>query len=251
MSNSHDTTVSSGSGVTSMGSPGTQGTANNQASDLKRSTAEQGKNVAHTAKDEASSVLGEAKGQAKDLYAQTQREVKDQAATQQQRIAAGLRSASDELDSMAANSSTSGLATDLVRQVSDRLSSASHWLDDRDPGSVLEEVKRFARRKPGTFIFAAVVVGVAAGRLTRALASNAKEDHERNTATTVPSRTTGDAWTPPATVGATAPATGVAAPAAGAAAPAAGVDAPIYAQSSSEWADATGTEDGDVRRDTV
>lgn len=226
-----------------MGSPGTRDTADNQESDLKHSTAEQGKNVADTAKHEASSVLGEAKGQAKDLYAQTQREVKDQAATQQQRIAAGLRSVSDELDSMAANSSTSGLATDLVRQVSDRLSSASHWLGDRDPGSVLDEVKRFARRKPGTFIFAAVVVGVAAGRLTRALASNSK-DHERDTATTVPSRTAGDAWSPPATVGATAPATG-------ATAPAHGVDTPIYAQSSSEWADATGTEDGDVRRDTV
>ena len=61
----------------------------------------------------------EAKYQAKDLYAQTQRELKDQAQTQQQRVAAGLRSVSDELDSLAANAQNPGLAVDLAVQVSD------------------------------------------------------------------------------------------------------------------------------------
>lgn len=218
-----------------MDSPGTLETAKNEASDMKHTAAEQGKNVVDTAKHEASAVLGEAKWQAKDLYGQTRRELNDQATTQQQRIALGLRSFSDELGSMAATSSNPGLATDVVRQVSGRLSAASAWLGDRDPGSVLQEVKRFARRKPGTFILAAVVVGVAAGRLTRALASNASDDKAAQERASI--RTQGDAWTPPTTVG-----TG---------AVSAARETPIYAQSSAEWADATGTEDGDVRRDTI
>ena len=75
--------------------------------------------VADTAKGEAKAVAQEVKYQAKDLYAQTQRELKDQAQVQQQRAAAGLRSVSDELDSMTANAQNPGLAVDLLHQVSD------------------------------------------------------------------------------------------------------------------------------------
>lgn len=218
-----------------MDSPDTLDTAKQEASNLTDATTEQAKNVAGTAKDEASSVLGEAKWQAKDLYAQTQRELKDQAQTQQQRIALGLLSVSSELAAMASNSPSSGLATDVVRQVSSRLSSASTWLDARDPGAVLLEVKRIARRKPGTFILAAVVVGVVAGRLTRALTSNASD--ERSAAETSDSgRNAPDSW---------APATAVASPTDGGEA-----DTPIFAQSSSDWADSKGTEDGNVRSDS-
>ncbi|MCB8044198.1 hypothetical protein JM654_07945 [Microbacterium oxydans] len=121
---------------------------------------------------------GEAKTQAKELYAQTQRELSEQANTQQQRLAGGLRSVSDELGSMATNSEGSGVASDLVQQVSGRLSAAATWLGDRDPGSVLTEVKRYARRKPGTFILAAAIGGIVVGRLTRALAANASDDKD-------------------------------------------------------------------------
>jgi hypothetical protein len=175
MSNSYDTTVSGGAGVTSMDSPSTTDTAKQEAAELKNTTTDQAKNVLGTAKDEASSVIGEAKWQARDLYAQTQRELKDQANTQQQRLAGGMRSVSDDLNSLASGQPTSGMAADLVRQVSSRLSTASTWIGDRDPGTLLQEVKRYARRKPGTFILLAAAAGVVAGRLTRALASNASD----------------------------------------------------------------------------
>ncbi len=57
------------------------------------------------------------------------------------------------------------------------MSGASDWLAQRDPGSLLHEVKSFARRKPGVFIAGALVAGVVAGRLTRALTENAKDEH--------------------------------------------------------------------------
>jgi len=149
-----------------------------EATDLKDTAATQAKDVLGTTKDEAATVVGEAKTQAKDLYAQTQRELSEQANTQQQRLAGGLRSVSDELGSMATNSEGSGVASDLVQQVSGRLSAAATWLGDRDPGSVLTEVKRYARRKPGTFILAAAIGGIVVGRLTRALAANASDDKD-------------------------------------------------------------------------
>ena len=40
---------------------------------------------------------------------------------------------------------------------------------DRDPGALLDEVRSFARRKPGTYLAIALGAGVLAGRLTRGL----------------------------------------------------------------------------------
>lgn len=237
MSNSYDTTVPGGMQAGTVDSPGTLETAAHEASSLKQTTAEQAKGVLDTAKGEASSVLSEAKHQAKDLYAQTQRELKDQANTQQQRIAGGLRSVSDELDSMAANAQTDGLAGDLVRQVSSRLATASTWLGDRDPGALLQEVKSYARRKPGTFILGAAVAGVLVGRLTRALTANASEAASSDAASAPAPAARLDAGPPPSSVPAVSPAgSGIG-------------ETPIYAQS----ADAVGgtySEDEHVRRDS-
>lgn len=178
MSDNYETASPSGSGVNAPGSSGKVDAVKQEATDLKDTAATQAKDVLGTAKDEAATVVGEAKTQAKDLYAQTQRELSEQANTQQQRLAGGLRSVSDELGSMATNSEGSGVASDLVQQVSGRLSAAATWLGDRDPGSVLREVKRYARRKPGTFILAAAIGGIVVGRLTRALAANASDDKD-------------------------------------------------------------------------
>jgi len=127
--------------------------------------------VAEVAKDEAATVAHEAQLQAKQLYHQTQSELREQAAVQQQRVADGLRSIGDELQQMARSSEQQGVASDLVGQAASRTQSVARWLDERDPGSLLQEVKSYARRNPGTFIAAAALTGVLAGRLTRALAS--------------------------------------------------------------------------------
>lgn len=248
MSDSYGTTSPSGSGSHPQDASGKVDAAKQQAADLKDTAAAQAKDVVGTAKDEAATVVGEAKTQAKDLYAQTQRELKEQAHTQQQRIAVGLGAIGDELGSMAANSDGGGVASDLVQQVSSRLTSAGTWLSDRDPSSVLDEVKRFARRRPGTFILGAVVAGVVVGRLTRALAANAAEDKKAEAsrpalpAAPAPAVVVPDPWTatPVGTVQGEGPgATHNSAPD--------GLEgAPLYAQTASGRSEIL-TEDGDDR----
>lgn len=147
-------------------------TVKDEASAVTGTATDAAKDVAHTAKDEAASVAGEAKSQLKDLYAQSRTEFSDQAAQQQERVASGLKAAGEELGSMARNAEGGGIATDLVQQVSDRLTGAAAWLGDRDPAALLDEVKRFARRRPLVFIAGAAVVGIVAGRLVRAMASH-------------------------------------------------------------------------------
>lgn len=223
------------SGVATGGTSTSLDSAKHEAADLKDTAVEQTKNVAGAVKDEASAVLGEAKFQAKDLFTQTQHELKDQANTQQQRIAAGLRSVSSELGSMSANSSNPGVASDLVRQLSGRLSGVAAWLGERDSGAVVTEVKRYARRKPGTFIIGAAILGVAVGRLTRALAANASDaSSDARAIEADPSAAARGSYAPPVR-----PAVPI-------------VDAPLYAQSTAAHGDAVLSEgDRDVRSDTV
>lgn len=157
-------------------SPSTKDVAKEQISNVGDTVSDAGQHVTAVAKDQASNVAAEASTQAKNLLGQTRTELQQQAATQQQRIAAGIRSLSDELGSMAANSEQSGTASDLASQASARAGALAGWLEDRDPGSLLSEVSDFARRRPGAFLAIAAGAGLLAGRLTRGAVAAAHDD---------------------------------------------------------------------------
>ncbi len=71
------------------------------------------------------------------------------------------------------NGAQSAMVGDLARQASDKAQEFAGWLDQRDPGSLVEEIRQLARRKPGSFLIGAALAGIAAGRLTRgAVAAN-------------------------------------------------------------------------------
>lgn len=157
------------------GSASKTDTAKDEAGEVKRQAADSAQNVTETAKAEAANVAGEVKSNAKDLLNQARSDLTAQAGTQQQKAAEGLRSISNELHTMAAASDQPGVATDLIRQAAERSSSVASWLDNRDPGSLLNEVKSFARQRPGTFLLAAAGAGILAGRLSRSLSAGAPD----------------------------------------------------------------------------
>jgi ElaB/YqjD/DUF883 family membrane-anchored ribosome-binding protein len=167
---------------------GTAGVAKEQASNVAGGVKDAGGKVVGSAKDQATQVASEAKTQAKDLFNQTKGELADQAGTQQKRVASGLHSLSDELGEMA-NNGQGGVASDLVQQVASRAGSVASWLEQRDPGSLVDEVRTFARQRPGTFIAIAAVAGVLAGRLTRSVTS-AASDASADSGPTASSRST-------------------------------------------------------------
>jgi hypothetical protein len=147
-------------------------TAKTEAMDVGREGVEAGQHVAETAKGEAKQVAQEAKEKARNLMSELGDDVYGQAHSQQQRVASGLRSIGEELSSMARNSDQSGTATNLVSRAADRADSVAGWLENRDPGSLLDEVKRFARQRPGAFLAIAAGAGVLAGRLTKGLTAD-------------------------------------------------------------------------------
>ena len=138
-------------------------------------TADATKGVAATAGHEAERVTREAKDQVRQLWGQTRSELTDQAGVQQSRAAAGLRELGDQLGSMASSGGQDGMARGLVEDVARRAEDAAAWLDQREPGTLLDEARSFARRRPGTFLALAAGVGLVAGRLSRSLADEARD----------------------------------------------------------------------------
>ncbi len=137
-------------------------------------TKEGAKQVAQTAGAEAQAVVGEARTQLVSLLDTVRQDASGQARDQTQRAAGGLQSLAGELTSMAdGTSSGPGMASGLVRQAAQRVESAAGWLEGREPADLLDEVRRYARRSPGTFLAACAVVGFVGGRLTRGLRDEA------------------------------------------------------------------------------
>ena len=132
--------------------------------------------VASTAGDEIRNVARETSDQARRLWQQTRSDLTDQASTQQDRAAQGLRTLSDQLQGMS-GSADEGLARDLVDDVARRAGELAGWLENRDPGALLEEARGFAQRKPGTFLALAAGLGVVAGRMSRSLVDEKREEH--------------------------------------------------------------------------
>jgi hypothetical protein len=155
---------------------GTAGAVRDQAGSLGQSGAAAGQHAAGVAREQAAEVAAEAGRQGRDLLRDTQGQLAQQAAAAQQRLAAGLRALGDELTSMAGRSDQRGLAGSVARQAASRAHSAGQWLDDREPAQVLDDAQAFARRRPGTFLAAALGAGLAAGRLTRGLAAAHSDD---------------------------------------------------------------------------
>jgi hypothetical protein len=162
----------SGHGESSGADQGTAGVVKDQAADLGQGAVQAGKHAAGTAKEQTAAVTAEAARQGRDLARQAQSELAAQAGEQQQRLAGSLHALGNELASMASQSQDPGVATDLVHQAAGTTRKVASWLEEREPGQLLEDVKTFARQRPGLFIALAAGAGLAAGRLTRGLASS-------------------------------------------------------------------------------
>jgi hypothetical protein len=152
-------------------SPGKPQQAREQASKVGHEAAQSGGHVAREAAGQGKQVATEARRQARNLAGEVSEQLRQQAGMQQKRAAEGLRALGSELQSMASKSDQDGVAGEMVRRVSGAAEQAAGWLEGREPGDLVNEVRDYARRRPGVFLAGAVVAGLLMGRLTRDVAS--------------------------------------------------------------------------------
>ncbi|MFG2058705.1 hypothetical protein ACGFI9_32250 [Micromonospora sp. NPDC048930] len=150
---------------------GTTYQARQAASQVGQQTAQAGGRVGHAAAEQGRQVAGQARQQARNLTGEATSQLHDQARTQQHRAAEGLRGLGRELDAMADRGGDNGMAGEAVRRAAMVADRAAGWLDEREPGEVMDDVRGYARQHPGMFLAGAAVAGMLVGRLTRNLTS--------------------------------------------------------------------------------
>src|SRR3954454_5752478 len=152
-------------GVTMTSSP----SAKERAQDAAGTASDEGRHLAGVAQQEAGNVASEAATQARQVMDQAMSQVSEQYRDQKDRLAGTPRSLGDDRESMTSQANP-GLAQDLTRQVSGYARTIGDHLQSREPGELLEDVRGFARRRPGVFLLGALAAGVVVGRLARGAA---------------------------------------------------------------------------------
>ena len=162
------------------------GSAKEQAGQVAGTAGDQAGAVAGSATDSARRVAGEAATQVRELTDQTRQQLTEQVERQQQQLAGSLRSLAQQLSDMAAGRGGSdGIAGDLVREASQRAEQVAEYLDERNPGELVEELRGLGRRRPGAFLTGAVVSGLLVGRFAKSGAKASQSQTPEGSSETV------------------------------------------------------------------
>jgi hypothetical protein len=142
--------------------------AREQAATVRQHAASAGGDIAQTTKEQGREVVAETNRQARDLAQEARTQLREQTVAQRDRATSSLRALGDELEQMAERGGQSGTATDIAHQAAGRVRDAARFLEHREPGDLVEEVRSYARRRPGTFLAGAAVAGMLVGRVIKA-----------------------------------------------------------------------------------
>lgn len=168
----------------------TSSSTQERAQEAASTAADEGRHVAGVAKDQAQNVASEAVDQARNVVSeatsQVRSQLEDQSRTQRDNAVSTLQTFGDDLQNMA-EQANSGLAADIVRDVAQRAKSLGSAIDGREPQELLDDVRRFARRRPGVFLLGALAAGVVAGRVAR----GAKQAQSSDSSSTYDTSTSG------------------------------------------------------------
>jgi hypothetical protein len=124
--------------------------------------------VADQAKEQASELAGTAAQKAGDVVGTARDELRQRAVSEAETAGKRLQAVADELRVMSrASSDNGGTVAPVVGELAERIDRSAQRLVGGDVDQVIEDVKRFARNRPGTFLLGAAGVGFVVGRLLR------------------------------------------------------------------------------------
>jgi hypothetical protein len=125
--------------------------------------------VAETVMDETKNVAREAQEQARTALHRVQDDLRSRADTEATRFAETLHATGQQLSSMASAADGQGLMPTIVRDGAQAVERLANRLDQGGLDAVTGDIRRWARRSPGSFLLGAGALGFLAGRLARNL----------------------------------------------------------------------------------
>lgn len=191
------------------------GTAKEQAASVASTASSSAAEVTGTAKEQAGAVVNEAIGQAQNLTGQVRQQVGQQVGAQTDKATSALRDLSRQLS----EGDTSGVVGTVLSEVGQRVQGLADALEQKGPQGMVEDLRRYARRNPGSFLVSAALAGLVTGRLAKGMSSGSSTTAAAPTGPTgtaggdplaglvPPSGVAGPAYPPPAPAPVTPPAT--------------------------------------------
>jgi len=140
------------------------------ATQTSGTAAEGAKQVASEAAQQVTEVTRQASDQARELVGQAQTQLREQAASQTQRAAVGLSDVGRQIRALGEGQpDEAGFAADGARQIADKIEELAGRLEQRGFDGAVEDLRDFARRRPGMFLLSAAATGFVVGRLGRGM----------------------------------------------------------------------------------
>jgi hypothetical protein len=174
----HDS-ASGAFGVSSEGSGSSQvvGRAGGEVSNMAGAASEGVREVAGEVSTQARAVAGQAREQLEGFVGEARRELEQQAQQRSEQTADRLRTLSEQLVALAEGRvEGAGSLAGLLYDAEGRVRGLASRLEQRGPVGVSEDLRDFARRRPGVFLAAAAGVGFVIGRVARAGSSAQRDD---------------------------------------------------------------------------
>ena len=158
-------------------------TAKAESAEVAETAKQAGKDVMSEVGEQTSAVARTAKDQFDQLASQTRQEVKAQTEQRSEQLAVRLQTWAGQLRALAEGRvDDAGELRGLMGDAQRRLESYASSLRERGPEGVLQDVRQFARRRPGMFLLAAGVTGFAIGRIVKAGGMSASQADELESA---------------------------------------------------------------------
>lgn len=140
-----------------------------QAGQVSSVAADRARQVTGNSLEQARLVRDEAVGQAASLVDQAKGELRCQAESQAGRIADGLRQMSEQGRAlMEGRRDEAGPLAGYADQLFEKVDQMSEHIRSKGALGLVDDLRGFARRRPGLFLASAGGIGIVLGRLTRA-----------------------------------------------------------------------------------
>lgn len=155
-------------GATQQAAGQTATTAKDEAAQVGQVAASAASDVAGTAKQQAGQVAGEAVNQLKSLTDDARNQASQQVQNATEQLSSRVRSLAAEMRDLGqGKGDANGTIAGLVQQLADRGEQLADHISQQGPGGLVQDLRSFAARKPGTFLLGALAAGVVTGRLVK------------------------------------------------------------------------------------
>lgn len=151
--------------------------ATTAATEVASTAKEQASNVASTSAQQAQEVARDAAAHAKDVLGQSRDQLRGHADEQARAFGGTLEQLGTQLQGMLRGEAPPpGPVSDIAHQLASGASQFGSRLSNEGIGGAFDDIKRFARRRPGLFLVTALGAGVVVGRMLRASDTHALMD---------------------------------------------------------------------------